>query len=59
MSAILDVLGISSIIPLIALLSNPNLIESNTLINKVYVFFNFNDPQIFLFYLGISFFIFL
>ena len=57
-SAILDVLGVASIIPLIALLSNPNLIESNVLINKVYVFFNMNDPQIFLFYLGGSFFIF-
>tara|TARA_Y100000389_G_scaffold186339_1_gene206614 strand:- start:4153 stop:5937 length:1785 start_codon:yes stop_codon:yes gene_type:complete len=57
-SAILDVLGIASIIPLIALLSNPGLIETNILINKIYLLFNFNDPQIFLFYLGIIFFIF-
>ena len=56
-SAILEVLGIASIIPLIGLLSNPNLIESNVLINKVYTYFNMDDPQIFLFYLGLSFFI--
>ena len=57
-SAILDVLGIASIVPLIALLSNPNLIESNILINKVYLFFNFGDPKIFLFYVGVTFFVF-
>ena len=57
-SALLDVLGIASIVPLIALLSNPDLIENNILINNVYLFFNFNDLQIFLFYVGLIFFIF-
>ena len=57
-SALLDVLGIASIVPLIALLSNPDLIENNILINNVYLFFNFNDPQIFLFYVGLFFFAF-
>jgi ABC-type multidrug transport system fused ATPase/permease subunit len=57
LSAILDVLGIASIIPLIALLSSPNLIESNLLINKIYIFLNFNDPQVFLFYVAVFFFI--
>lgn len=56
-SAILEVLGIAAILPLIALLSNPNLIESNLLINKIYIFLNFNDPQVFLFYVAVSFFI--
>ena len=37
LSAILDVIGIASILPIIALLSNPNLIESNVLINKFYI----------------------
>ena len=55
-SAILDVLGIASIVPLIALLTNPNLVESNLLINKIYLLFNFKDPQIFLFYSGVAFF---
>ena len=49
-SALLEVLGIASIIPLIALLSNPDLIESNVLINKAYTFFNIGNTQIFLFY---------
>ena len=57
-SAILDMIGVASIMPLIALLSNSNLVESNMLINKVYTFFNFNDPQIFLFYMGVTFFLF-
>jgi ATP-binding cassette, subfamily B, bacterial PglK len=57
-AALLDTLGIASIIPLVAILSNPNLIEGNILTNKIYIFFNINDPQIFLFYLGATFFIF-
>lgn len=57
-SALLDVLGIASIIPLIAILSNPHFVESNIMINKIYIFFNFNDLQIFLFYVGLIFFIF-
>ena len=57
-SAILDVIGIASIVPLIALLSNPSIIEKNIIINQVYEYFNFKDPQIFLFYAGVTFFIF-
>tara|TARA_B100000035_G_scaffold313498_1_gene327358 strand:+ start:915 stop:2696 length:1782 start_codon:yes stop_codon:yes gene_type:complete len=56
-SATLDVIGIASIVPLIALLSNPGLIENNIIINHVYVFFKFQDPKIFLFYTGVVFFI--
>jgi ABC-type multidrug transport system fused ATPase/permease subunit len=58
LSAVLDVLGIASILPLVAILSNPNLIESNILINKIYLFLNINDPLIFKFYAGGAFFIF-
>ena len=57
-SGLLDVLGVASIIPLVALLTNPDLIESNLLFNKVYKFFDFNNPQSFLFYAGLSYFIF-
>ena len=57
-SAVLEVLGIASILPVMALLSNPSLIESNKLINNFYIFFNFNDSQIFLFYTAVFFFIF-
>ena len=58
LSAILDVIGIASILPIIALLSNPNLIESNVLINKFYIFLNINNQQVFLFYVALFFFIF-
>ena len=57
-SAILDVLGVAFIMPLIALLSNSSLIENNTIINNLYKFFDFKDPQVFLFYMGVSFFLF-
>ena len=57
-SAFLDVLGIASIIPLVAILSNPNIVESNILINKIFLLSNLNDTQIFLFYVGATFFIF-
>lgn len=57
-SAILDTIGVASIMPLIALLSNSSLVETNMLINKVYNFFRFDDPQVFLFYMGVSFFLF-
>jgi ABC-type bacteriocin/lantibiotic exporter with double-glycine peptidase domain len=58
LSAILDVIGIASILPIVALLSNPNLVESNLFINKFYIFFNMNDQQSFLFYVALFFFIF-
>jgi len=57
LSAILDVIGIASILPIVALLSNPNLVESNLFINKFYIFFNMNDYQVFLFYAVLFFFI--
>ena len=57
-SGLLDVLGVASIIPLVALLTNPDVIQTNLLINKIYKFFDFNNPQVFLFYTGLSYFIF-
>lgn len=57
-SAILEVLGVASIFPFIALLSNPSFIESNLLINKIYLLSNLNNTQLFLFYFGVSFFLF-
>ena len=57
-SSILDVIGVASIVPFIALLSNPSVIETNILINKIYTFSNVNGQQLFLFYAGLSFFIF-
>ena len=38
--ALLDALGVASIMPFIAVLTNPDLIETNILINKVYKYLN-------------------
>ena len=53
--ALLDALGVASIMPFIAVLTNPDLIETNILINKVYKYLNafgVNSNQEFLFILG-------
>ena len=57
-SGLLDVLGVASIIPLVAILTNPDIVQTNLLFNKIYKFFDFNSPQIFLFFVGVSYFIF-
>ena len=36
--AILDMIGVASILPFIAVISNPELIETNIFLNKLYVF---------------------
>jgi len=54
--ALLDTLGIASIMPFIAVLTNPDLIETNVVINKVYKnlnMFGINTSQEFLFILGL------
>ncbi len=53
--ALLDALGVASIMPFIAVLTNPDLIETNIIINKVYKYLNafgVNSNQEFLFILG-------
>ncbi len=54
--ALLDVIGIASIMPFIAVLTNPDLIESNVLINKLYNYsnlFGVKTNEQFLFSLGV------
>ena len=38
--AILDMIGVASILPFIAVLSNPDIIETNIFLNKIYLFSN-------------------
>lgn len=60
--AIFDIIGIASILPFIAVLSNPDVIESNTILNNLFKFskiFGIETKQQFLLALGISFFFFL
>lgn len=54
--ALLDTLGIASIIPFIAVLTNPDLIETNIVLKKVYKYLNVfgvDTNQDFLFILGL------
>ncbi len=58
--AIIDMIGVASILPFIAVLSNPDIIETNNLINLIYKFsyiFGVKNSQQFLFVLGIFVFI--
>jgi ABC-type multidrug transport system fused ATPase/permease subunit len=50
--ALLDVLGVASILPLIAVLANPELIQVNPLLNELYVISGFNNTNKFLFAFG-------
>ena len=52
--AILEVLGVASILPFIAVLSNPEIIVSNVFLKTVYEFFAFNTKTQFLIFLGVG-----
>jgi len=55
--ALLDMIGVASIMPFMAILANPELVETNTYLNFTYVHFGFTDRQQFLFALGVLVFI--
>ena len=51
--ALLDTIGVASILPMIAVLSNPNLIETNIILNKIFQassVFGVENNQHFLFF---------
>jgi len=49
---VLEVIGVSSIMPFIGVLSNPELVETNKYLNTVYVWLQFSDKQQFFLFLG-------
>ena len=51
--AVLDVLGIASIMPFMAVLANPEIVESNIYFQSFYNAYEFDDTQNFLFFLGV------
>ncbi len=55
--AILDTVGVASILPFIAVLSNPDLVQSNEILSKLYEIGNFQNNQDFFFSLGLLVFI--
>jgi ATP-binding cassette, subfamily B, bacterial PglK len=52
--ALFDVIGVASIMPFMAVLSNPQLIETNTYLAATYTSLGFTDTQDFLFFLGMA-----
>ena len=55
--ALLDVLGVASIMPFIAILSNPSLIESNYYLKYFFEEFGFDEISQFEFYAGVLVFV--
>lgn len=52
-TAFLDVVGVASIMPFMAVAANPQVIETNAILAGAYDTFGFMDPQGFLFFLGV------
>ena len=55
--ALLEMIGVASIMPFMAVLTNPEIIETNSLLNKAYTLsgsFGVETQQQFLFFLGTS-----
>jgi len=55
--AMLDVAGVASIMPFMAVLANPQIIETNRWLAAIYHALNFNEPAAFLFFLGMAVFV--
>lgn len=53
-SALLDVFGLASILPLIRLATTPAAIHSNPYLSQLFVFLNFNDDKSFLLFIILS-----
>jgi ABC-type multidrug transport system fused ATPase/permease subunit len=51
--AMLDVIGVASIMPFMAVLANPELVRTNAMLSAAYVGLGFEDQQAFLFALGV------
>lgn len=51
--ALIEAAGVVSIMPFLAVLSNPKIIESSAILKKLYELFSSNTPQQFIMYLGV------
>lgn len=51
--ALVDVVGVASIMPFMAVLANPGVVETNSYLAAVYHSLGFTDRQAFLFFLGV------
>jgi ABC-type multidrug transport system fused ATPase/permease subunit len=51
--ALMNTIGVASIIPFMSVLGQPDIVYTNKWLNRPYTAFGFSDPQDFLFFLGI------
>jgi len=54
LSAMIEVAGIASILPFLALITNPDTIQNNKILNWLYTAFNFQSTNKFLIFTGIA-----
>jgi len=52
--ALVDSIGVASIMPFIALISDPQLIETNSILNKLFIFYNFTNKNDFFIFCGLG-----
>ena len=52
--AIVDSIGVASIMPFIALISDPQIIETNSILNKLFIFYNFTNKNDFFIFCGLG-----
>ena len=52
--AFLDMIGVASIMPFIAVLANPQIIETNLILSKLFIFFEFEKKDDFILFLGLA-----
>jgi ATP-binding cassette, subfamily B, bacterial PglK len=57
--SLIEVAGVVSIMPFIAVVSNPGIISSNQYLSAAYAYFNFQSPRLFLITLGLCVFCFI
>ncbi len=56
-TGVMEAVGVVSIMPFLAVLSNPDVIQENVYLSQAYATFGFTDTNTFLFYLGLAVFI--
>ncbi|WP_412851819.1 ABC transporter ATP-binding protein [Ectothiorhodospira shaposhnikovii] len=54
LTALMQTVGVASIMPFLSVLSDPEIIDKNQLLNTAYIHLNFSSAQSFLYFLGLT-----
>lgn len=49
----IEVLGVASIMPFMAVMANPSVIETNPLLSSIYIYLDFQSTETYLFFIGV------